>query len=234
MGSFRSTRTCDESPPLQTQTQLPRPRNLPNLSQSQGGARSGSQAYDAKHMEGGGGRCGEVADWSRPGSSWRRIDKKLGGRTEEPRGVATCQNYPQRVATLPLGRVAKVWSTYLAKVAKVQKHISDAHYGYRAIYAPKSISRQNRELCKVLHIDRLEGWEDIGEKCFCWRNKTKNHAKHILYFTNLRQPNHLIMLCVCTLLSQLCVASQAQYIVHKMAQFESFVKVFVPGGREGG
>ena len=59
-------------------------------------ARTGSQAYDAKHMEGGGGRSGEVADWSRPGSSWRRIDKKLGGRTEEPRGVATCQNCPQR------------------------------------------------------------------------------------------------------------------------------------------
>ena len=83
-----------------------------------------------------------MADWSGPESSWRRIDKKLGGLPEEPRGVATCQNYPQRAATVPP-----------ARVAKVQKHISDAHYDYRAIYAPISISRQNRDLCKVLHID---------------------------------------------------------------------------------
>ena len=107
-GRFDPQELVMNPPPLQTQTQLPKPRNLPNLSQSQGGARTGSQAYDAKHMEGGGGRSGEVADWSRPGSSWRRIDKKLGGRTEEPRGVATCQNCPQRAATAPLGRVAKV------------------------------------------------------------------------------------------------------------------------------
>ena len=105
-------------PPLQTEAQLPRPRNLPNLSQSQGGA---SQAYDAKHMEGGGGgRCvGEVADWSRPGSSWRRIDKKPGGRTEEPRGVATCQNYPQRAATCKSGKsveqISCKWQKYRSR-----------------------------------------------------------------------------------------------------------------------
>ena len=58
-----------------------------------------SVAYDAKHMEGGG---GEVADWSLPGSSWLGIDKKFGGvRTEEPRGVSTCQNYPHRAPTAP-------------------------------------------------------------------------------------------------------------------------------------
>ena len=39
---------------------------------------------------------------------------------------------------------------------------------------------------------------------------------------------------MCTLLSQSCVASRTQYTEHKVAQFESFVKVFVPGGREGG
>ena len=51
-----------------------------------------------------------MADWSGPESSWRRIDKKLGGLPEEPRGVATCQNYPERAATVPVARVAKVWN----------------------------------------------------------------------------------------------------------------------------
>ena len=36
------------------------------------------------------------------------------------------------------------------------------------------------------------------------------------------------------LLLQSYAASQALYTFHKVAQFKSFVKVFVPGGSEGG
>ena len=176
-GRFDPQELVMNPPPLQTQTQLPKPRNLPNLSQSQGGARTGSQAYDAKHMEGGGGRSGEVADWSRPGSSWRRIDKKLGGRTEEPRGVATCQNCPQRAATAPLGRVAKVWSTYLAR--EVQKHISDSHYGYRP-FTPPNQSFGKIESCAKCYIYIDSKAERKLEKIVvAEETKTKNHAKHL-------------------------------------------------------
>ena len=41
------------------------------------------------------------------------------------------------------------------------------------------------------------------------------------------------MMFVCVFLSKSYVASRTQHIFHEVAQFKSFVKVFVPGGRLG-
>ena len=168
--------------------QLPWPRNLPNLSQSQGGTMPcpampchsrPCQAYDAKHMEGG---AGGVGKWQiGPGLRvpGEELTKSLAAcrrsLAASPRAKITLRGPPrcrwqewQKCGTESGKSVeqkyGKVWNTYPLRITAI---------GY---YAPISISCQNRELSKVLHIWDLKAKEEIGEQFLA-----ENYAMHLLH-----------------------------------------------------
>ena len=148
MGSFRSTRTCDESPPFADTDAITETTESSQFVPKSRWRHCQSVAYDAKHMEGGGGLC-----WGsgRLVPAWEFLAKNWQKAWRRPDGGASRRRH---VPKLPSegGQRTKKCRADILQVAKVEEHIRRA-LQLLGHYAPISISRQNREFGKVLHRD---------------------------------------------------------------------------------
>ena len=230
MGSFRSTRTCDESASFAdadaitetTESSQFVPKSRWRRSRQSGIWR---QTYGRwRRTLWGSGRL--VPAWEFLAKNWQKAWRPDGGASRR-----------RHVPKLPSeGRHCATW-----KSGKSIEHISckgstEAHIRFAlrlsAIYAPKSIFRQNRELCKVLHIDS-KAEQELEKSVIAEETKKLKIIQSIfMCVANVRQPNQWVITCVYIIVAVMCRFTNT---VHRTQGGP--IWVFCQGvcsGREGG